>query len=256
MELSFKKTKDRHLGISTLTTALVAIVLVLAIGVGAVSYEYSTLSSQGNAQTETTTNVLVSTTSVTVLSTTTILVTATSGNPKIPANMPKTCLTSYANGLDLNYSNYFIITNFTSNFAQVCVEYTYYPQNATNFGMNPPTNFSAMFNYSTMYFVDSFGSSSQGGPMGNLVSANPSTFLFTTTGESVVVDYTFQWSYIFSYFIPTYTICDSTLFGIGIAQTSGNGMSGIILAGCPYYTSSDLFVAELVGTSYLKLATS
>lgn len=137
------------------------------------------------------------------------------------------------------------------NFAQLCVKYTYYPQNDTALTTNG--RFDANFSGST-YITDSFGNASQGGPYPyDAVYAFPRHVLFNSTGDSVVVVYDFQWSFIFSYFFPSYVRCGSALFGIGIAQTNGDGSSGVN-AECSAYTSSNLFVVQLVGTSYLKPA--
>ncbi len=171
--------------------------------------------------------------------------------------MPDNCLTNYPRGLNLNHSNYFIIDNFTTNFAQVCMKYTYYPQNATGPLSTVVENgtFKAMFNDSTMYITDSFGNASQGGPYPyDIVSPNPESFVFISTGESLIVVYTIEWSFIFSYFSPAFTQCGSPLSTIGIAQTNGNGSSGLN-SSCPAFTYSNLFTARLVGTNYLKLAT-
>jgi len=230
--------------------------------VGAISYLDATNNSgsQKNARTSTvtTTETLYQATTVTVTSIgTTTLVLSSRNQQTLPSNFPQTCQTNYPNGLNLNHSNYFIIDNFTTNFAQVCMKYTFDPQNATGPLSTVIENgaFNAMFNSSTMYITDSFGNASQGGSYPyDIVRPNPESFVFNATGESLVVVYTFEWSFIFSYFSPAFTQCGSPLSAIGIAQTNGDGSSGLN-SSCPAFTYSNFFTAQLVGTSYLTLAT-
>lgn len=238
----------RRVGITNTASALVIVIIVLAATVGLLSYQYA---SSPSTQSEATTTTTVQSTVTSTQTTTITVVTNVSmnGQRPIPANFPKTCLTNFPTGFNLNSSTYFIITNFTMNFAQICIKYTYYPQNDTSLTTNGKYN--ASFG-GAMFSTDSFGNATQGGSSPNGI-AIPQHIEFNSTGDSAIVVYDIQWSLIFSNFIPSYTMCGTPLFGIGIAQTNGDGSSGINLS-CPAQTASLLFVAQLVGTSYLKPA--
>ncbi len=232
-------------GVSRVVSALtVALVVVIAAG-GAVSYLYTA----NNSSTQKTAAIEISTVTITSTTTQTVVIKAATSQEDLPTNLPKTCVTNYPNGLNLNNSNYFIITNFTMNFAQVCIKYTYGTNPNASSQLTTGGTFDAMFNYSSMFITDSFGNASSGGSYPyDIVIANPPSYLFNSSGESVVVVYTFEWSFIFSYFVPQYARCGSTLDGIGIAQTNGDGSSGLNSL-CPAFSYGNLFNAELVGTS-------
>ena len=241
------------MGISNVVSAMAIVIVVLIATVGFVSYQSVSNSSQPKETTTLTQTVVANTTQPqTSVSTTTVKASNNSAYAKqaIPANFPKTCLTNYPAGFNLNASTYFIIANFTMNFAQVCVKYTYYPQNDTRLTTNG--KFNASFSGS-MYITDSFGNASQGGSYPyDAVYASPQNVQFNSTGDSVIVVYDFQWSFIFSNFIPSYAACFTPLLGIGIAQTNGDGSSGIN-SNCGSLVGNPLS-ALLVGTSYLKPA--
>lgn len=140
------------------------------------------------------------------------------------------------------------------NFAQMCIKYTYFPQNATATTISSNETFDANFS-GNMFITDSFGNASEGGTYPyDAVYSFPQYVQFNSTGESIVVVYDFQWSFIFSYFFPQYVSCEgSALWGIGIAETNGNGSSGMN-SSCILFHTSNLFDVEIVGTSYLKPA--
>ncbi len=241
-------------GVSGVVAGLVLAIIVLSSALGVLFYEYSSSSSPLPEQTSVATIETTLTSTQTVISTKTVTEIASGSEyvkQSLPANFPTTCLENYPSGFNLNSSTYFIISNFTMNFAQICMKYAYYPQNDSSLTTNG--SFDANFTGS-MYITDSFGNASQGGPYPyDAVYAFPEQALFNSTGESIIVVYDFQWSFIFSYFFPQYVRCGSSLFGIGIAQTNGDGSSGLNTS-CPAFTDSDLFLAQLVGTSYLKPA--
>ena len=242
--------QPRKIGISNTLSAMAIAIVVLIAALGFVSYQSVSNSSQPAKTTQTAGSNTTQT--QTFVSTTTVTASNNSAYVKqaIPANFPRTCLTNYPTGFNLNASTYFIITNFTMNFAQVCVKYTYYPQNDTRLTTNG--KFNASFSGS-MYITDSFGNASQGGSYPyDAVYASPQQVQFNSTGDSVIVVYDFQWSFIFSNFIPSYAACFTPLFGIGIAQTNGEGSSGIKFE-CSSLVGNPLS-AQLVGTSYLKPA--
>ena len=105
-----------------------------------------------------------------------------------------------------------------------------------------------------MFITDSFGNASSGGTYPyDAVYSFPQYVQFNSTGESIIVVYDFQWSFIFSYFFPAYVRCGGVLWGIGIAETNGNGSSGMGSL-CPAFSASNAFDSEIVETSYLKPA--
>ena len=109
------------MGVSRVVSALVVALVVVIAAAGAVSYLYAASNSSGTQRT----SVEISTVTVTSTTTQTVVIKAATSQENLPTNLPKTCITNYPNGLNLNNSNYFIITNFTMNFAQVCIKYIY-----------------------------------------------------------------------------------------------------------------------------------
>jgi hypothetical protein len=232
-------------GVAPIVTALSLIVIVLIATTGITAYQYA--SDLGNKKGFETTETITTTATV------------VSDQITLPTNLPKSCITDYPNGLDLNYTNYFLLTNPTAVIAQICVKYTYVPQRAQDPAASQIVNGSMDANFTfgaAIMYQDSFGNASQGGPLSfDIVNASPSTYLFNSTGQSVVVVYTIGWYFIYSQFIPAYVGCTSSLAGIGVSESTGPGTSGLKSA-CPNGSIGSMFNSELVGTSYLKLETS
>jgi hypothetical protein len=194
------------------------------------------------------------TSTVTVTSTTTLV----ADQITIPSGMPLNCTTTYPAGLDLTRKNYFLLTNATYDIAQICIQYSFDPQNTSGYVAGQIVNgtLNANFSNSVIMYQDSFGNGSQGGPLPfDLVSPNPSHFVFNTTGQSVVVVYTIGWWFTFSNFIPSYVSCGSVLDGIGISNDVGPGYSGVN-SSCPAGAIDTVFDIKIVGTSYFELETA
>ena len=232
----------------------IALIIVVLVSVTSIAYLLNNPNYPKSSETSisTTTQVVVAlkTTVITSIATRTFIEGTGGYSETLPANLPKTCLNTYPNGLNLNSSNYFIISNQTTTFAQICIKYSYNPQNVTS------PAYDALFSNSSIYMLTSFGNEAQYNPVSDdIVIPNPSSFAFNASGESLVVVYTFEWSLAFSYFSPAYTDCSSILNAIGIAQSSGPGSSGLSFP-CPAVPFVGLFTKELVGSSYLKLGTA
>jgi len=238
----------------------VALIIVVFASVSSITYLLNRPNSPKTTETSisTTTQVVVALkTTVATSIVTRTFIEGTGGNSEaLSANLPKTCLNTYPNGLNLNSTNYFIISNQTTTFAQICIKYTFNPQNVTGPAMSLLANgtYNALFNNSRMYMLTSFGNEAQYSPISDdIVIPDPSSLVFNASGESLVVVYTFEWSLAFSYFSPANTDCSSILNAIGIAESSGPGSSGLSFP-CPA-SPAGLLTYQLVGSSYLKLAT-
>jgi hypothetical protein len=238
-----------RIGIARIVTALVVLVIVLSAVVGVVGFQTnSNISAQKKTSVKTVTETVTTTT------------TLSAGQLVLAAGIPKNCITKYPNGLDLNNTNYFVDTNDTENIAQICIKYTYEPQKVWGMAaqeINKNGTMDANFSAGTaIMYQDSFGGGGQGGPLPfDVVSPSPSYVVFNSTGQSVTVVYSIEWWFLFSNFIPSYVGCNSTLAGIGVADGTGPGYSGL-KSTCPNGSIGSMFTAEIVGTTYLKLENS
>jgi len=233
------------------TTKILTVLIALVVAAAAVTGIFA-IQTDSNLGSKAGTTVY---STLTVVSTTTV----TANQITLPANLPKSCLTTYPNGLELNYSNYFVLTNTNAVVAQICIKYTYEPHQAWGPAAKQIVNGTMNANFSfgaAIMYQNSFGNASQGGPLSfDIVSPNPPYYFFSSAGQSVVVDYTISWLFIYSQFIPAYVGCTSNLEGIGVALNQGPGNSGL-KSTCPDSSIGSMFNSTLVGTSYLKLETS
>ena len=246
--IGIKGETEPSFGIGRMVTALTIFVIVFAAIAGVLAVQNSSIL---GGKKESSPSVYT----ITVTSTTTV----TANQITLPANVPTSCITNYPDGLDLNYTNYFLLTNPSAVVAQICIRYTYEPQQVWGLAAQQITNGTMNANFSfgaAIMYQNSFGNASQGGPLPlDVVSPNPPFYVFNSAGQSVVVDYTISWLFIYSQFIPAYIGCTSSMEGIGVALNTGPGTSGI-KSTCPNGSIGSMFDAELAGTSYLKLETS